>query len=213
MTPQQMQMMQQMFQNPNGGGSFTPPPGQGGVGSGAGAALAPSFQGPDGAPGVQPLPFSGPMPDFTMAPFDPSQGIGAQPMGNGPIMPPGWSPAARDGQSIGRPMPARPGEGRAMPMPLERQAPPSPMGNGAYPRTMGGGIQGAGGMRGSDGMPRVPSRMGPNMDNMPRSVNPNGPNMDNMPGRNPADANGLPAMDPEKRDALIRAILMKQFGG
>lgn len=208
MSPQQQQMlMQQMFQNPNGGGSFAPPPGQGGVGSGAGLNLGPSFQGPDGAQGVQPMPFSGPMPDFTMAPFDPSQGIGAQPMGNGPIMPPGWSPAARDGQSIGRPMPAQPGQGIARPMPLERQAPPSPMGNGAYPRDLGGGI------RGSDGMPRVPSRMGPNMDNMPRSVNPNGPNMDNMPGRNPADASGLPMVDQEKRDALIRAILQKQFGG
>lgn len=210
MNPQQMQMMQQMFQNPNGGGGMPLPQGGGG---GVGAGIGPSFQGPQGAPGVQPLPFNGPMPDFTMGPYDPSQDPGFDPLGggqNGPLpMPagrPGWSPAAAGGQSIGRPMPAdpsRPGTARPMPMPMP-QGRPDQMGNGAYPRNMGGGVQGAAGMRGSDGMSRVPSRMGPNMDRMPQSGNPNGPNMDNMPSG---------PMDEEKRRALIQAIIAKQFGG
>lgn len=204
MNAQQMQMMAQMFQNPNGGQQLPPPQGQGGVGAGIG----PSFQGPDGTPGVEPLPYDGPMPDFSMPPFDPSQGIGAQPMGNGPVVPGGWSPAAAGGQPSARPMPARPGQGIARPMPLERQQPPRFGGNGAYPRNMGQGV------RGSDGMRRVPSQFGPNMDNMPPSANPNGPNMDNMPvGPQGGNANGLPPMDEEKRRLLIQAILAKSFGG
>ena len=204
-------LMQQMFQQGGQGGGMTPPPGTGGIGAG-GAMVAPSFGGPDGAQGVQPMPFNGPMPDFTMGPYDPSQDPGFDPLGggqNGPMpMPPGmpgWSPAAAGGRSVGRPMPGDPNNpGRAVPMPMPMQERQGPMGNGAYPKRMGAGVQGPGSMRGSDGMPRVPSRMGPNMDNMPQSVSPNGPNMDNMPSG---------PMDEEKRRALIQAILQKQFGG
>ena len=67
--PQQAQLMAQFFQNQNGGMGPVMP-GQGGVSNG-GANIGPSFAGPDGAPGVQTLPGSGPMPDFTMAPYDP----------------------------------------------------------------------------------------------------------------------------------------------
>ena len=90
-----------------------------------------------------------------------------------------------------------------MPMPMPKGR-PSPMGNGAYPKDLGGGVQGAPSMRGSDGMPRVPSRMGPNMDRMPQSGNPFGPNMDNMPGG---------ANKEELRKKLIQAILQANGGG
>ncbi len=76
---QQAQLMAQMFQNPQGGGMPAPQPGQGGVGSGMN--LGPSFGGPEGAPGVQNLPFSGPQPDFTMGAFQPGSPTGIQDLG------------------------------------------------------------------------------------------------------------------------------------
>jgi hypothetical protein len=76
---QQAQLMAQMFQNPQGGGMPAPQPGQGGVGSGMN--LGPSFGGPEGAQGVQNLPFSGPQPDFSMSPFQPGTPTGIQDLG------------------------------------------------------------------------------------------------------------------------------------
>jgi hypothetical protein len=76
---QQAQLMAQMFQNPQGGGMPAPQPGQGGVGSGMN--LGPSFGGPEGAPGVQNLPFSGPQPDFSMGAFQPGSPTGIQDLG------------------------------------------------------------------------------------------------------------------------------------
>ena len=215
--PRQLALMQKMFQSPNGP-TFNVPQGGGGInlgaGAGAGAGMMPSFQGPDGAPGVQDIPNWDPsqVPDFQNMPFDPSQDPGVQDLGgmNPQPMPAppgggGWSPAARGGQSVARPMPAdpnHPGTARPMPMPMPHR--PSPMGNGAYPKDLGGAIQGAAGMRGSDGMPRIPSKMGPNMDRMPQSGNPYGPNMDNMPGGQDKEA---------LRKKLIQAILQANGGG
>lgn len=82
---QQAQLMAQMFQSPQGGGMPAPQPGQGGVG--AGMNLGPSFGGPDGAPGVQNMPFSGPMPDFNMGAFQPGQPTGIQDLGPSQGMP------------------------------------------------------------------------------------------------------------------------------
>jgi hypothetical protein len=76
---QQAQLMAQMFQNPQGGGMPAPQPGQGGVGSGMN--LGPSFGGPEGAQGVQNMPFSGPQPDFTMGAFQPGSPTGIQDLG------------------------------------------------------------------------------------------------------------------------------------
>lgn len=76
---QQAQLMAQMFQSPQGGGMPPPQGGQGGVG--AGLNLGPSFGGPDGAQGVQNMPFSGPMPDFNLGTFQPGQPTGIQDLG------------------------------------------------------------------------------------------------------------------------------------
>ena len=155
------------------------------------------------------MPYNGPMPDFTMGPYDPSQDPEFGPLGGGRNSAPAPSPqgGARPmpytpGSGTARPMPYTPGSGTARPMPM-----PMPQGR---PPFSGPGAQDrlppppAGVQRGPDGMPRRPSPFGPNMDRMPPSGNPNGPNMDNMP---------TSMMDEEKRRALIQAILSRQFGG
>lgn len=77
---QQAALMAQMFQNPQGGGGMPPMPGQGGVGAAA-SNLAPSFDGPAGAPGVQTMPWNGQRPNFDMQPFSPTQSSGIVPLG------------------------------------------------------------------------------------------------------------------------------------
>lgn len=127
---QQSQLMAQMFQNPQGGGMIPPTAGQGGAGSGLN--VGPSFDGPQGAPGIAPLPFTGPPPDFTMGPYVPGTPTGIVNLQN--QMPPqGMEPMPyrpQDGYGSGRPpigpmMPPAPGSNPGMEnMPL-----PSPSGS------------------------------------------------------------------------------------
>lgn len=166
--PRQMALMQQMFRSPDGAQAPIP---QGGIGMGAGAGIGPMTGGPDMPQGgIQDLPAWDPSqdPGFQNLPYG-GEDPGIVPMdadgmqGNGPVAPGGWSPAARGGQSRAMPMPARPGQGIAKPMPLIRPSqppmdqmdnstqmphrqPPRFGGNGAYPKDLGGGVQGAGSM-------------------------------------------------------------------
>lgn len=216
--PKQMALMQQMFQQPMGAGQM--PPGTGGIAAG-GVPIGPISGGPDMASGgVQNIPNWDPSqdPGFQNMPFDPSQDPGFQNLGGDqfgpaqqmPSSPGGWSPAARGGQPVGRPMPAdpnHPGIARPMPMPMP-QGRPRPFGNGAYPKDLGGGVQGAPHRRGSDGMPRVPGHLRPNMDNMPPMGGAGG-NIDNMP----VDAQDPQGTKKRMRDALIQSILAANGGG
>jgi len=82
---QQAQLMAHMFQNPQGGGMPAPQPGYGGAGSGVN--LGPSFGGPEGAQGVQNMPFDGHSPDFSMSPFQPTTPAGIRDLGPAAGMP------------------------------------------------------------------------------------------------------------------------------
>lgn len=185
---QQAQLMAQMFQSPQGGGMPAPQPGQGGVG--AGMNLGPSFGGPDGAPGVQNMPFSGPMPDFNMGAFQPGQPTGIQDLGSSQGMqapgieqlpyqePDGFG----QGFSRGFGQPEIPKPGMKPPvenMPQTREKDPRGMAPGFNPgvgQKAGGGVPGA-------------------------------------PGFNPVGPGAVTDEDERKRQVLIQAIMKRAFGG
>lgn len=184
---QQAQLMAQMFQSPQGGGMPPPQGGQGGVG--AGMNLGPSFQGPDGAQGVQNMPFSGPMPDFSMGPFQPGQPTGIQDLGPSQGMP---APPVEQlpyqeedgfgqGFSRGFGQPEIPKPGMKPPvenMPQTREKDPRGMAPGFNPgvgQKAGGGVPGA-------------------------------------PGFNPGPG-AQTDEDERKRQVLIQAIMKRAFGG
>ena len=167
--PQAM-LMGQMFQNPQGmqqGGMAPPMPGVGGIGSGM--PVAPSFSGPDGAPGVAPpppqgfgpMPFTGPMPDFNMGSFAPGSDTGIREMQGMPNSPMPYRPTP--GESPFGPMPApRRISPDAQPMPY---MPESGRDMGARVRPRGIPPAGRGGRPGpvGEGMPDVGSRV-PDVD-------------------------------------------------
>lgn len=182
---QQAQLMAQMFQSPQGGGMPPPQGGQGGVG--AGMNLGPSFQGPDGAQGVQNMPFSGPMPDFNMGGFQPGQPTGIQDLGSSQGMPaPGIEQLPYQEQD---------GFGQAFSrnFKMPEASANAPQGGGRIPTPRQKPAMGAQGMD---------PNIGAGQGNMGVAQGPKGP------------VSG--SSDPEeerKRQVLIQAIMKRAFGG